>query len=74
MIPHPYHPLYGQNFPILKTLKVDGQRRYSLRSGDDVFSVTESWVTDTGQNVFSESYFDADIIKSLLELAELLYQ
>lgn len=71
---HPYHPLYGQSFPILKTRKVDGQRRYSLRSGDDVFSVPESWVTDTGQNVFSESYFDADTIKSLLELAELLYK
>ena len=71
---HPYHPLYGQSFPILKTRKVDGQRRYSLRSGDDVFSVPESWVTDTGQNAFSESYFDADTIKSLLELAELLYK
>lgn len=71
---HPYHPLYGQNFPILKIRKVDDQRRYSLRSQDDVFSVPESWVTDTGQNVFSESYFDADTIKSLLELAELLYK
>lgn len=71
---HPYHPLYGQSFPILKIRKVDGQLRYSLRSGDDVFSVPEAWITDTSQNPFSESYFDADTLKSLLELAELLYQ
>lgn len=71
---HPYHPLYGQSFPVLKVRKVDGQRRYSLRSEDDVFSIPESWITDTGQNAFSESYFDADAIKSLLELAELLYK
>ena len=32
---HPYHPLYGQSFPILKIRKVEGQRRYSLRSEDD---------------------------------------
>ena len=69
---HPYHPLYGQSFPILKIRKVDGQRRYSLRSEDDIFSVPESWITDTGQNAFSESYFDADTVKALLELAKLL--
>jgi hypothetical protein len=69
---HPYHPLYGQSFPILKIRKVDGQRRYSLRSEDDIFSVPESWVTDTGQNAFSESYFNADTVRSLLELAKFL--
>lgn len=69
---HPYHPLYGQSFPILKIRKVDGQRRYSLRSEDDIFSVPESWITDNRQNTFSESYFDADTVKSLLELARLL--
>lgn len=74
MILHPYHPLYGQSFPILKIRKVNGQRRYSLRSQDDVFSVPESWTIDTGQNIFSKSYFDADTIKSLLELSILLYK
>jgi len=69
---HPYHPLYGQSFPILKIRKVDGQRRYSLRSEDDIFSVPESWISNNGQNAFSESYFDADTVKSLLELAELM--
>lgn len=69
---HPYHPLYGQSFPILKIRKVDGQRHYSLRSEDDVFSVPESWTIDTGQNLFSESYFDTDTLRALLELATLL--
>lgn len=72
MILHPYHPLYGQSFSILKIRKVNGQLRYSLCSENDTFSVPESWITDTGQNAFAESYFDADTIKSLLELAELL--
>ena len=39
---------------------------------DDIFSVPESWVTDTGQNAFSESYFNADTVRSLLELAKFL--
>ena len=69
---HPYHPLYGQSFPILKIRKVAGQRRYSLRSENDVFSVPESWIIDTGQNLFSESYFDADTLRALLELSSLL--
>lgn len=69
---HPYHPLYGQSFPILKIRKVDGQRRYSLRSQDDVFSVPESWTIDARQNLFFESYFDADTLRALLELSSLL--
>lgn len=71
---HPYHPLYGRSFPILKIRKVNGQRRYSLKSEDDVFSVPESWITDTGQNAFSESYFDAAAIRALIELADLLHK
>lgn len=71
---HPYHSLYGKSFPILKIRKVDGQRRYSLRSEDDVFSVPESWITDTGQNTFAESYFDTNAISLLLELADLLHK
>lgn len=71
---HPYHPLFGQSFPILKIRKVNGQRRYSLQSEDDVFSVPESWIIDTGQNSFAESYFDTNSIKALLELAALLHE
>ena len=71
---HPYHPLFGQSFPILKIRTFNGQRRYSLQADNDVFSVPESWITDTGQNAFSESCFDPDSIKSLLELAELLHK
>jgi len=71
---HPYHPLFGQSFPILKIRKVDSQRRYSLQSEDDIFSVPESWIIDTGQNVFAESYFDTNAIRSLLKLADLLHK
>lgn len=71
---HPYHPLFGQSFPILKIRRVDGQRRYSLQSEGDVFSVPESWIIDTNHNAFAESYFDANSIRALLELADLLYK
>ena len=71
---HPYHPLFGRSFPILKIRKLDGQSRYSLYAGDDVFSVPESWITDISQNAFAEGYFDTDSIKSLLELARLLLE
>ena len=71
---HPYHPLFGQSFPILKIRKLDGQRHYSLHAGDDVFSVPESWVTDTSQNAFAEGYFNTDSIRALLELAHLLLE
>ena len=70
---HPYHPLYGRSFPILKIRKVNGQRQYSLQSEDDVFSVPESWISDMGQGIFLESCFDTDSIKALLELASLLH-
>ena len=71
---HPYHPLFGQTFPILKIRKVDRQRLYSLQSEDDIFSGPESWTMDTCQNAFAETYFNDDSIKSLLELVSLLHE
>jgi len=69
---HPFHPLYGQSFPILKVRRVNGTRRYSLQAGDDIFAVPETWISDTGTSVYSESYFDPCSIQNLLELANLL--
>ena len=42
-ITHPYHPLKGQSYDILKIKKINGERRYSLRVDDDVVCVPESW-------------------------------
>ena len=69
---HPFHPLYGQSFLILKVRKFNGIRYYSLQSGDDIFAVPETWTSDPGTNVYSESYFDPCSIRNLLELADLL--
>lgn len=71
---HPYHPLFGQSFPILKARKFNGQRRYSLQSEDDIFSVPESWIMDTSQNAFADGYFDTDSIRYLLKLVRLLLE
>ena len=42
-ITHPYHPLKGQSYDILKIKKINGERRYSLRVDNDVVCVPESW-------------------------------
>ena len=69
---HPFHPLRGQSFPILKIRTVNGIRRYSLQSGNDIFSVPESWLTDMSASEFAGCYFNADAIRELSELAELI--
>ena len=42
-ITHPFHPLRGQSYDILKVKEVSGAKRYSLRIGNDVLCVPESW-------------------------------
>jgi hypothetical protein len=42
-ITHPFHPLFGKSFNILKVKEVNGMRIYSLRIENGVLSVPESW-------------------------------
>ena len=49
-IRHPYHPLSGQKFPILKTRRVSGVDTLILRgSSMGTFAVPEDW-TDQGMS------------------------
>ena len=59
---------------IMKWGDDDLTRERFLHARDDVFSVPESWVTDTSQNAFAEGYFNTDSIRALLELAHLLLE
>ena len=69
-ITHPFHPLYGQTFSILKVRRYPAGRHYSLQCENDVICVPESWVTPKTQPAY-ESPFDADVIKSLLDFIEI---
>jgi hypothetical protein len=70
-ITHPFHPLYGKTYPILKIRKYPHERFYSLHTGDDVFCVPESWVTPENKGSHSNSVFNADVLRSLLDLARI---
>lgn len=70
-ITHPYHPLKGRIYDVLKVKEINSVRYYSLRVDDDITCVPESW-TDRCIAVQSESTgipFDA---RHLANLAELL--
>ena len=69
-IVHPFHPLKGQKFEILKKKKMAGEDIFSLRGISGVFSIPKSW-TDH----FNEISTPFDTILSpacLLKLSELV--
>ncbi len=72
-ITHPFHPLCGKSYEVLKVKEVNGTRLYSLRADSGVMCIPESW-TNRGaqQKINSDSHmlpFDAIM---LMELAHLL--
>jgi len=69
-ITHPYHPLYGQSFPVLKTRRYPSGRRFSLLVKDDVISVPESWIRPPAPEGDPCCYFSADSLKALLGFIE----
>lgn len=42
-ITHPFHPLRGKNYEVLKVKEVNKERLYSLRTDSGVVCVPESW-------------------------------
>ncbi len=72
-ITHPFHPLFGQSYEVLKVKEVNGTRLYSLRTDSGVMCVHESWTNRKAQQKLNpDSHilpFDAF---TLMELAQLL--
>jgi hypothetical protein len=66
-ITHPFHPLYGKSFTILKIRKFPSGRFFSLLTENDVFSVPESWIDAKEIGNADDSPFDAEVVHSLLE-------
>ena len=65
---HLYHPLYGQNYTILKVKTVNSSRIYSIQTDNGVLSVHESWTDKKQQKINVRCRFDALTLKELADL------
>jgi len=76
IITHPFHPLNGQCYSVLKVKEVNGIRRYSLRTDSGVICVPESWTDRQSQQKYSldsvKIHFDAFTLKELAQLLQTL--
>jgi hypothetical protein len=76
-IRHPYHPLCGQQFPVLKKRRIAGQDTLILRGLDcGTFSIAREW-TDWGDPFPGDSLqlrLDADSLLALVTLLDSLTQ
>jgi len=68
-ITHPFHPLYGKTYTILKIRKLATGRRYSLLADEDVFCVPESWITPKEANCTDYPPFSADVLRLLMDFS-----
>ena len=75
-ITHPYHPLRGQSFDVIKIRKLNGFRNYSLRTTSGVISIPESWTDQQVQqkqdNNSTSPHFDVLALKELASLLQML--
>ena len=67
-ITHPFHPLKGKKFKLLRSKVVSGQELFSLQGTSyGTFSIPRSW-TDKAN---SDYYFDANIPSPILNIQKL---
>ena len=67
-ITHPFHPLKGKTFTILKIRKYPNERFFSLLANNDVFCVPEAWIIFREEN-HPDSPFNAGVLRSLLDFS-----
>lgn len=78
VVSHPYHPLKGQRFPVLKTRRVSGKETLILGHPDfGSFGIIREW-TDWGPPTDGDGCdgvgrrFDGDMLLDLVALVKLL--
>jgi hypothetical protein len=76
-ITHPYHPLRGQQFPLLKIRRIGGVETVILRGTDGTFAVPLAWTDRAEPNPWqtigrNPPLFSAQSLASLVELLGLL--
>jgi hypothetical protein len=71
-ITHPFHPLRGQRFPILKTRRVSGIDTLVLRGTSmGTFAVPQQW-TDQGGKPQKNNFLDFSCLTALRDLVRSL--
>ena len=70
-ITHPFHPLNGKTFTILKIRRNPTGRSVSLLTDDDIFCVPESWIKPIDEDESIYSPFNADVLRSLLDFSKI---
>ena len=77
-ITHPYHPLRGQQFPLLKIRRIGGAETVILRgTSGGTFAVPLAWTDRAKPNPWqtigrNPALFSAQSLASLVELLDLL--
>jgi hypothetical protein len=76
-ITHPYHPLRGQQFPLLKIRRIGGVETVILHGIDGTFAVPLAWTDRAEPNPWqtigiNPPLFSAQSLVSLVELLDLL--
>lgn len=73
-ITHPFHPLHGQSYTVLKVKEINGSRRYSLLTDSGVICISESWTDRQAKPMLNLDPcihpLDAYILKELAQLLE----
>ncbi|WP_390620618.1 DUF5372 family protein [Neorhodopirellula pilleata] len=68
-ITHPFHPLLGKRFPILKTRTVSGVESVILKGSESgTFSVPRQWTSIRS----TDCYEDAEVPPTILRLERLI--
>ena len=75
-ITHPYHPLRGQQFPLLKIRRIGGVETGMLLGTDGTFAVPLAWTDRAEPNPWqmigkNPPLFSAQALASLVELVAL---
>ena len=73
-ITHPFHPLKGQTFQVLKIRQVNGVRLYSLDTPAGVRCVPEPWTDRRPVTGLPSTPWSPEVIRELRQLSTIMLQ
>ncbi|MBN2661794.1 MAG: hypothetical protein JXR54_11050 [Tannerellaceae bacterium] len=74
-ITHPFHPLYGKRFQLLKTRHIGGQDIFSVKySGPGTLAIPRDWTDRANPSIYADLEINAPVHShiNLLALAALI--
>ena len=73
-VTHPFHPLRGQTFSVLKVRKVHQVRFYSLDTDHGVLSVPEAWTDRQPRSGLPNTPWSPEVIQAVRQLVTMMEQ